>query len=885
MSIGSQGLKAVAGLGLAAIIFAGLASCSAAVQPDGAREVPDLMVSSPAIGAGAPAAGTTFTLSVAVSNQGEGAAAAATLRYYRSTDATITSSDTEVGKDTVAELAAAGSSSRSVELTAPASPGAYYYGACVDPVRDESDTTNNCSTSVPVTVPETETETEPQPGPEPERHPDLVVSPPSVSDSGPAAGATFTLSATVRNDGEGAAAATTLSYYQSTDATITTSDTALGTVAIAELAAAGSSSQSVELTAPSRPGTYYYGACVDPVTDETDTANNCSASVPVTVPEPEQRAPSVEIGAADDKEWAPAGDTVVLRAPVGDTVELTVRVLDDQGEEIAGATVSWSSSNTNVATVDSSGVMTAVGVGSVTLTARATLPASSTQSSVTGRSAAAGARASGQAVAQSEGSVAGSIDVEVVNRASRIEITPPSVSFAEVGARATLTATIYDQDGNVMQPTYWAWSSADRAVATVEGLSLASGMQASVQAIGEGTTKVTLSANGSATGTASVTVATATVRAPQPDLVVGSPSVNESAPAAGAPFTLSATVENEGEGESEATTLRYYRSPNATITTSDAQEGTDDVGVLSASATSEESISLTAPSSPGVYYYGACVEAVTDESDTTNNCSASVRVTVPKPPTPGKPDLIVSPVRATPSVSDFLSGAYFRLWAVVENSGDGAAEATTLRYYRSTDETITSSDTSEGTDDVGVLSASATSEESISLTAPSPGTYYYGACVEAVTDESDTTNNCSTFVRIDVREPPTSGKPDLVIPAVLAGRVAGFPAGGSFRLSAVVQNYGDGASEATTLRYYRSTDATITSSDTSEGTAAVPGLAISRSSLQSVDLTAPSSPGTYYYGACVDAVPNESDTTNNCSSVWVTVSEPEQRAPSVQVGV
>ena len=52
-----------------------------------------------------------------------------------------------------------------------------------------------------------------------------------------------------------------------------------------------------------------------------------------------------------------------------------------------------------------------------------------------------------------------------------------------------------------------------------------------------------------------------------------------------------------------------------------------------------------------------------------------------------------------------------------------------------------------------------------------------------------------------------------------------------------------------------------------------------------MDLTAPSSPGTYYYGACVDAVPNESDTTNNCSSLPVTVSEPEQSAPSVKVGV
>ena len=166
MTIGSPGLKAVAGLALAAIVFAGLASCSAAVLPDGAREVPDLMVSSPSASTGAPAAGTTFTLSVAVRNQGEGAAAA-TLRYYRSTDATITSSDTEVGKDTVVQLAGSGSSSQSVELTAPASPGAYYYGACVDPVTDESDTTNNCSTSVPVTVPETETETETETEPEP----------------------------------------------------------------------------------------------------------------------------------------------------------------------------------------------------------------------------------------------------------------------------------------------------------------------------------------------------------------------------------------------------------------------------------------------------------------------------------------------------------------------------------------------------------------------------------------------------------------------------------------------------------------------------------------------------------------------------------------------
>ena len=46
----------------------------------------------------------------------------------------------------------------------------------------------------------------------------------------------------------------------------------------------------MDLTAPSTAGTYYYGACVDAVTDESDITNNCSTSVQVTVPEPEPGA-------------------------------------------------------------------------------------------------------------------------------------------------------------------------------------------------------------------------------------------------------------------------------------------------------------------------------------------------------------------------------------------------------------------------------------------------------------------------------------------------------------------------------------------------------------------------------------------------------------------
>ena len=140
--------------------------------------------------------------------------------------------------------------------------------------------------------------------------PDLVVGSPTVSDSGPAGGARFILSTTVRNDGDGASPATTLRCYRSTDATITTSDAEVGRAAVAALAASGNAGASVELTAPSSSGTYYYGACVDAVTDESDTTNNCSASVPVTVSAGGEPATEVHLFRPDTVEEG--SDTLVV---------------------------------------------------------------------------------------------------------------------------------------------------------------------------------------------------------------------------------------------------------------------------------------------------------------------------------------------------------------------------------------------------------------------------------------------------------------------------------------------------------------------------------------------------------------------------------------------
>ena len=113
-----------------------------------------------------------------------------------------------------------------------------------------------------------------------------------------------------------------------------------------------------------------------------------------------------------------------------------------------------------------------------------------------------------------------------------------------------------------------------------------------------------------------------------PDLTVELPSVSNSTLAPEQSFRLNATVRNQGGSRSVSTTLRYYLSTDETITTGDTELDTDYVTRLDPSEISDESARLKAPSSDGTYYYGACVEAVSGESDTDNNCSGAVTVTV-----------------------------------------------------------------------------------------------------------------------------------------------------------------------------------------------------------------------------------------------------------------
>ena len=654
--------------GLLANLSRGQAEGPAPTPPPPSGRQPDLVVQSPSVSTASPSAGQSIRIGVVVRNQGNRGSAASTLRVYRSSDATISTADTQVGTFDLDGLAASGAISMSIDLTAPLDAGTYYYGACVDFVSGESDTTNNCSSAVAVTVPAPSGS-----------QPDLVVESPTVNSSTPDAGQTITLGVTVRNQGAGASAPTTLRYFRSSDETISTADAEVGTSTVSGLAVAGTSDVSVSVHAPPSAGTYYYGACVNSVSGESDTTNNCSSAVTVTVP-----------------------STPVPPSSLFGAFSLRLRSCTGGGDHSVGLVVDRS---TEQEALD----------------------------------------AAREACQNDGGSADGCTNAH---------------SFRQC------LAIGYGTGGSV-------------------GCSLGPGYGATLAEAEANTLSFCTDRQGFTTCSIATSACNSQTLPPppndQPDLVVESPTASSSSPNAGQTITLGATVRNQGDGDSAPTTLRYYRSPDATISTADTLVDTDAVSGLAAAGTSGESVGLTAPLSAGGYYYGACIDSVPGESDTTNNCSSAVSVTVTVPPG-SQPDLVVEALTVSDSSPD--AGQTITLGATVRNQGDGDAAATTVRFYRSSDATISTADTQVGTDAVSGLSASGTSAELISLNAPSDaGTYHYGACVDSVSGESDTTNNCSSAVTVTV---PSTPVPPSSLYGAFSLRLRGCDDGGDYSVGVVV---------------------------------------------------------------------------------------------------
>ena len=172
--------------------------------------------------------------------------------------------------------------------------------------------------------------------------------------------------------------------------------------------------------------------------------------------------------------------------PAG-TQQITSSPFDQGGRAFAGAAISYASNDTNVATVNTNGLVTAVAVGTATITATAV----SGQTTLTNTSA---------------------ISVIPVPVLTSVTVTPAAASLT-TGQTQQLTTSVVDQNNAPFVGASLNWSSGNAAIATVDN---ATGIVTSVSA---GTATITATATTGAvtvTGTSDVTVSSPPAPAPAP---------------------------------------------------------------------------------------------------------------------------------------------------------------------------------------------------------------------------------------------------------------------------------------------------------------------------------------------------------------------------------
>lgn len=351
-----------------------------------------------------------------------------------------------------------------------------------------------------------------------------------------------------------------------------------------------------------------------------------------------------------------------------------------------------------------------------------------------------------------------------------------------------------------------------------------------------------------------------------PDLAVLEPSVNWDALSAGQSFSFSAKVRNQGGGTAASSTLSFMRSFDSIITPNDAVLGTSVTRSLTPGSDAQMSKVLTAPGDPGIYYVGVCVASVIGEDQSTNNCSTGVRIRVGISGDVGS-DLVLeeAPVALTRIVEP---GERFAISVTAKNVGDHSAPVTRLRYLRSDYARITALDSEVASEELAPLASGEARVMAAAFAAPwVGGTYFYGGCIDAYSGEANTDNNCSPSIAIVVEgagEGNVEDGPDLVVESPTSSRTTVTP-GETFELSAFAKNQGGTTAPSVTLRYYISTDANISSYDMQLESDGVTSLDPGERDSESEAVIAPTSPGEYFVGACVDTFQGEANNLNNCS--------------------
>ena len=159
----------------------------------------------------------------------------------------------------------------------------------------------------------------------------------------------------------------------------------------------------------------------------TATSGSASATVTATV---SQAAASVTLSVLS-----------LTFLSLSDTTQITATVKDAGGNTMSGATVTWASSSSSVATVSSAGLVTSVADGSATITA-------------------------------TSGSASATVTATVSQAAASVTLAPTSLSFTSFGDTTTLVPTVKDAVGNTMSGATVTWTTSNSSIATVSSAGL-----------------------------------------------------------------------------------------------------------------------------------------------------------------------------------------------------------------------------------------------------------------------------------------------------------------------------------------------------------------------------------------------------------------------------
>ena len=434
------------------------------------------------------------------------------------------------------------------------------------------------------------------------------------------------LSTTVNNIGTESTGGSIIGWYLSTNSVINTNDTLLKASVIFYLSPNGKHSKSTVSTIPPIAGTYYYGACVAPVSNEIVTSNNCSRGTPIIV-SPDLIANSVSVSNTNIR----VGEELTLSTSISnsETANANANIV----------TLSWYRSTdsdiTSADTLIGSNIITGILIGGSENKRQSFIATSN--SGVYYYGACVEHVIGGETNLDNNCSKA--IFIEVINTDVAIgelivsDETPSnnqsitlSTTVSNVGRLSSSASTLRwyrSTDSNITSADTLIGSNIIPILSAKnsENINLFVNVPSDPRVYYYGACvdavvgETNLGDNCSSTS----------IEVIAPDLIVIQIASSDMSPTNRQSVTLSVTISNIGTTNTSATTLRWYRSANLNMTASDIELGTNFIDNLDPGDGESKNLLVTVPFA-GTYYYRACADAAINESYTNNNCSTVLEV-------------------------------------------------------------------------------------------------------------------------------------------------------------------------------------------------------------------------------------------------------------------